>query len=50
MRQQRRTAGEPVVVFLDIAILGGRHMFLKKMAVEELPADRLQRVRIVLIF
>jgi hypothetical protein len=43
-RQQRRTVGGPVVVFLDIAILGGRHMFLKIMAVEELPADRLQRV------
>src|SRR5882724_13347072 len=40
-RQQRRTAGEPVVVFLDIAILGGRRMFQKKMAVDELPQDRL---------
>jgi hypothetical protein len=43
-RRQPRTAGGPVVVFLDIEMLGGRHVFLKIMAVEELPADRLQRV------
>jgi hypothetical protein len=43
-QRQPRRAGGPVVGFLDIEMLGGRHVFLKIMAVEELPADRLQRI------
>jgi len=43
-RRQRHTVGGPVVAFLDIEMLGGRHVFLKMVAVEGLPADRLQRI------
>src|SRR5882724_3564008 len=43
-RRQPRAAGGPVVGFLDIEMLGGRHLFLKILAIEELPADRLQRI------
>jgi len=41
----RFTPGRPVVAFVAVQLVGGRHLYLKVQFVDVLPAERLQKIR-----
>ena len=47
-KKQQRAPGQRFVGFLDIQMVGGRHMYLRIIGEELLPADRMQRIKFYL--